>query len=326
MTFRLALGIGLVTLALGPSRLGSAQPATAQESRSAAPVTHVIEVEQGVNLHVVEWGGAGSPILFVPSWSATSRVFDTFAPKFTDSHRVLVINKRGHGPSSRPAHGYTIDRLTKDMEVVLDRLGIQRATLVGLSRSESLVSQFAAKYPDRVASLIYLTGPLDRAYYAARFQEPEIASSAAQRNAVEAELRQLCGASPQEVPPPADSFDAAANQVGMEWRATDPSPPYSAIRAPAIAFWFLETDKEHFYARACDDVADRERARELLRRLNRASTPLYAMQAHDIGLFEQNMQSGKVVLIPGAQYYTYLSHPDLVEEQIRSFLEENESD
>jgi len=260
-------------------------------------------------------------MLFVPSWSATSRVFGSFASNFTDRHRVLVMNKRGHGPSSRPSHGYTIDRLTKDIEAVLDELGIPQVTLVGLSRSESLISQFAAKYPDRVASLVYLTGPLDRPYYAARYQEAEMASSARERNSVEAELRELCGASPQEVPPPAGSFDAAANRVGMEWRATDPSPPYSAISAPAIAFWFLETDKEHFYARACDDVEDQEQVRELLRRLNRASIPIYAMQAHDIGLFEQNMKNGKVVLIPGAQYYTYLSHPQLVQELIRSFLD-----
>jgi non-heme chloroperoxidase len=297
--------------------------ASAQEVHAEAPVTHIIEVEQGVNLHILELGGEGSPMLFVPSWSATSRVFDTFAPNFTDSHRVLVMNKRGHGPSSRPSHGYTIDRLTKDMEVVLDELGIPRATLVGLSRSESLISQFAAKYPHRVASLIYLTGPLDRPYYAARYREAEMATSATERNSVEAELRELCGASPQEVPPPTGSFDEAANRVGTEWRAADPSPPYSAISAPAIAFWFLETDKEHFYARACEDVDDQERVRELLRRLNRASIPVYAMQAHDVGLFEQNMRNGKVVLIPGAQYYTYLSHPQLVEEQIRSFLEAN---
>jgi hypothetical protein len=67
-------------------------------------------------------------------------------------------------------------------------------------------------------------------------------------------------------------------------------------------------------------VNDQNRVGELLRRLNRASIPMYGMQAHDIGLFEQNMKSGKIVLIPRAQYYTYLSHPDVVEEQIRLFL------
>jgi pimeloyl-ACP methyl ester carboxylesterase len=313
---RFNLRLGWLTLSYG-----CIYGVSAQESRENLPITHAIEVEQGVTLNVVEWGGKGSPILFVPSWSATSHVFDTFAPKLTDAHRVLVINMRGHGPSSRPTDGYTIERLIEDIEGVLDQLGIQRATLVGLSRSESLVSHFAAKYPDRVASLIYLTGPLDRPYYAARFQEPAMANSAAERSAVEAELQKVCGAKPREVPSPPGSFDAEANKVGTEWRAADTSPPYSTITAPAIAFWFLETDKEYFYSRACDSVADQGRVRELLRRLNRASIPIYAMQAHDIGLFEQNMKNGKVILLPGAQYYTYLSHPDVVEEQIRLFLD-----
>src|SRR5690242_2767175 len=99
-------------------------PASAygQDQQPELPYTHVVEVEDGVNLQVVDWGGSGRALLFIPSWSSTSHTFDQFAPRFTDSYHVLVMNTRGHGPSSRPDHGYTIERLTKDIEVVLDKL------------------------------------------------------------------------------------------------------------------------------------------------------------------------------------------------------------
>ena len=126
--------------------------------------THLIEVETGVTLHVVDWGGKGDPLLFLPSWASTSHIFDAFAPRFADGHHVLVMNMRGHGLSSKPERGYTIERLIKDVEVILDTLGIARVTLVGLSRSASLVTHFAATYPNRVKGLIYLSGPIDREY------------------------------------------------------------------------------------------------------------------------------------------------------------------
>jgi hypothetical protein len=66
--FNLSLGLSLFFL------YGCIDWASAQESREEQPLTHIIEVEQGVNLHIVEWGGTGPPILFVPSWSATSRL------------------------------------------------------------------------------------------------------------------------------------------------------------------------------------------------------------------------------------------------------------
>ena len=33
--------------------------------------THMIEVETRVTLHVVDWGGEGDPLLFLPSWAST---------------------------------------------------------------------------------------------------------------------------------------------------------------------------------------------------------------------------------------------------------------
>src|SRR5688500_5816236 len=144
-----------------------------QNQQRDYPFTHIVEVESGVELHVVDWGGSGPALLFVPSWASTSHIFDEFAPVFTNSYHVLVMNVRGHGPSSRPEHGYTIERLTQDIEAVLDNLDIDKVNLVGLSRSESLTTQFAVRYPDRTASLIYLSGPIDRGYHREFISRPE---------------------------------------------------------------------------------------------------------------------------------------------------------
>lgn len=281
--------------------------------------THTIEVETGVTLHVVDWGGKGDPLLFLPSWASTSHVFDRFAPRFADAHHVLVMNLRGHGPSSKPERGYTIERLTKDVEVVLDRLGISRVTLVGLSRSASLVTQFATLYPSRVKALIYLSGPIDREYDRAFSARPTLRPLRVERSRTDDAILEACGINDaREFPPGSD--DDAANQLGTEWRNTDPAPPYSLVKAPALAFWAPITARVLQHRLACATAgklnADVER---LLARFAKASIPFFEKEVHDLALFER-LADGSIVIIPGADYNTFLTHPDLVEEEIRLFL------
>ena len=296
-----------------------------QGQQEGSSFTHIIEVEEGVDLHVVDWGGTGPILLFVPSWASTSHVFDRFAPAFTDSYHVLVMNKRGHGPSSRPDHGYTIERLTKDIEVVLDSLNIQKVNLLGLSRSESLTTQFAVKYPDRVSSLIYLSGPIDRAYHREFMSKPENRSAGGQRSDVDDAILELCKIHNDPNYPPG-SDDDSANQLGVEWRDSDPSPPYSELKVPALAFWSPITDLVIRYQQSCSHVEDQERVAELIEDFNRASIPFYEKSARDMAIFDQFVENGKIVIIPGSDYYTFHTHPNLVEEQIRAFLTQSVAD
>lgn len=294
-----------------------------ENSQQEFPITHVIEVEKGVDIHVVDWGGNGSPLLFVPSWSSTSHIFDDFAPSFVDTYHVLVMNKRGHDPSSRPDHGYTIERLTKDIEAVLDGLNIDKVNLIGLSRSESLTTQFAALYPDRVASLIYLSGPIDRAYHRSFVAQPENRAASYKRSNADDEILKLCKIN-DERRFPSGSDDDAANELGVEWRELDPAPPYSDVKAPALSFWSPITSEVLQYQMKCRDVPDQNQVNKLIEDLITASIPFYEKQARDMAIFNQFMKNGKIIIIPGSDYNTFLSHPKLVEEQIRSFLKANE--
>lgn len=289
--------------------------------RGLEPVsTHMIEVETGVALHVVDWGGKGDPLLFLPSWASTSHIFDEFAPRFADGHHVLVMNMRGHGLSSRPERGYTIERLTKDVEAVLDSLDISRVTLVGLSRSTSLVTQFAARYPNRVKALVYLSGPIDREYDRAFSARPGLRPARIERSRTDDAILEACGINDERTFPPG-SDDDAANQRGTEWRNTDPAPPYASVKAPALAFWAPTTARVLQHRLACATAgklnADVER---LLARFAKASVPFFEKEVHDLALFETQMADGSIVMIPGADYNTFLTHPALVEEEIRLFL------
>lgn len=66
--------------------------------RDPSPHTvRFVTVEENVRLEVLDWGGAGRPVVLLAGGGNTAHVFDDLAPKLaTDSH-VYGITRRGFG-------------------------------------------------------------------------------------------------------------------------------------------------------------------------------------------------------------------------------------
>src|SRR5271154_3707502 len=68
--------------------------------------------------------------------------------------RVVLFDKRGTGLSDRVANLPVMDERMDDVRAVMDAVGIERASLFGLSEGGSLAALFAASHPERTQSLI----------------------------------------------------------------------------------------------------------------------------------------------------------------------------
>jgi pimeloyl-ACP methyl ester carboxylesterase len=71
--------------------------------------------------------------------------------------RVVTFDPRGNGRSDRPESGYTTDDFTRDTLAVYEATGIEQAALVGYSAGGRWATQLAARHPDRVSQLVYLS-------------------------------------------------------------------------------------------------------------------------------------------------------------------------
>ena len=120
-----------------------------------------VEVEKGVKLEVLDWGGTGRPVVLLAGLGNTAHVFDSFAPKLTSKYHVYGITRRGYGASSMPPSGYDADRLGDDVLAVLSTLDLSNAVLMGHSIAGEELSSIGTRHPERVAGLVYL----DAAYY-----------------------------------------------------------------------------------------------------------------------------------------------------------------
>jgi pimeloyl-ACP methyl ester carboxylesterase len=165
----------------------------------------------GIRLHYVDWGGKGETLLFLTALGGTAEDFQPLAVKFTDHFHVRGLTRRGQGQSSKPDTGYDTSQLVEDIRAFLDQKKIKRAVLVGYSIAGNELTEFAAAYPKRLLSLVYLDAAYDL---------PENAT-----------LGQKAGL---ELPPLPGADSATLALIA---RSNEYHPDYKRIKAPALAFF-----------------------------------------------------------------------------------------
>src|SRR6266545_1162751 len=98
--------------------------------------------------------------LLLDGLASTSRWWDPVAAHLAHQYRVVRFDHRGHGRSSTPTSGYTVDGLVGDAIQVLDGLGLTQVVLAGHSLGASVALAAAAARPDLVAAVGCVEGGL----------------------------------------------------------------------------------------------------------------------------------------------------------------------
>lgn len=111
---------------------------------------------QGNNIHYLDFGGGGLPVILIPSGTWTAETYGEFGPSLTENNQVFAITKPGYGKSEGdqydvPSQGdYLID--------FLDALKLEKAVFIGNSSATAEMTYLAENYPNRVAGVVYLSG------------------------------------------------------------------------------------------------------------------------------------------------------------------------
>ncbi|GAA3379261.1 hypothetical protein GCM10020367_62100 [Streptomyces sannanensis] len=103
--------------------------------------------------------GKGEPLICLPGgpMRATAYLGDLGG---LDAHRQLVLlDLRGTGDSAAPADPgtYRCDRHVDDVEALREHLGLHRIDVLAHSASANLATLYAARYPQRIATLVLVT-------------------------------------------------------------------------------------------------------------------------------------------------------------------------
>lgn len=296
--------------------------AAAQTDASPHKV-QLVTVEQGVQLEVLDWGGSGRPLIFLAGAGDTAHRFDGFAPQFTNQHHVYGITRRGSGASSQPAPAngnYSADHLGDDVLAVMNALHIDRPVLVGHSIAGQELSSVGSRFPKKVSGLIYLDAATGFAFY-----DPAHPPLAIEMNDIKRRIDEIeaGGVDEQkkllELETAVAHFETVLHQNNAEVANMPPLPPrsplsaalnfgaqkYTSVPVPALAIY------------ACphnwDRLPDNARKTALIAD-DKARCTGWA------DAFRRGVPSARIVLIPNADHYVYLSNESQVVAEMNAFL------
>ena len=118
-----------------------------------------LDTDDGVKLFYEE-AGAGTPVVFVHEFAGDHRSWEPQLRHFARRYRCIAYNARGYPPSEVPEdpERYSQARARDDILGVLDRLGIERAHVVGLSMGAFATLHFGMAHGTRALSLTIAGG------------------------------------------------------------------------------------------------------------------------------------------------------------------------
>ncbi|MDG3009099.1 alpha/beta fold hydrolase [Rhodococcus sp. D2-41] len=102
-------------------------------------------------------GGDGEPLLFIHGMVGSSRAWRYVMPRLADRHLVLAPDLPGHGSSGKPRGDYSLGAFAAALRDMLDRLGIERVTVVGHSLGGGVAMQLAYQHPELCERLVLIS-------------------------------------------------------------------------------------------------------------------------------------------------------------------------
>lgn len=144
----------------------------------------------GVHYHV-RVTGAGPTLLLLHGFTGSLHTWDAFVPAWAEHRQVIAVDLLGHGSTDAPDdyERYKMERCVADLAVLLDRLNVHEADVLGYSMGGRVALHFAAAMPERVARLVVESaspGIADEAERSTRVQADASLADAIERDGVEA--------------------------------------------------------------------------------------------------------------------------------------------
>ena len=106
--------------------------------------------------------GAGAPVILLHGGLGNSANWGYQVPALISAgYRVVVIDSRGHGRSTRDARPYSYELMASDVAAVMNVLHLAKASLVGWSDGACTALALASKAPARVAGVFFFAYNMD---------------------------------------------------------------------------------------------------------------------------------------------------------------------
>lgn len=104
--------------------------------------------------------GRGRPVILLHSWIGSWRYWIPIMRQLQLKYRVYAIDLFGFGDSSKNPAKYTVGHQVLLLDEFMKQLGVPKAAIIAHGLGALVLTQFADRYPDRVARMLMTNAPL----------------------------------------------------------------------------------------------------------------------------------------------------------------------
>jgi len=216
-----------------------ARPASAEPQWLTLPPTPVLPTPthsgyaavDGIKIWYAEFG-RGDPVILLHGGLANSNYWGNQVPALAAHYRVIVMDSRGHGRSTRNAEPFGYDLMASDVIGLMDTLKIRKAAIIGWSDGAILGLDIAIHHPERMTKLFAFAANSDPGGVA------DIAHSAVFNAYIARAAKEY-----ETLSPTPREYGAFLAQIEKMW-ATQPNFTAAQLEGIAVPVWIVDADHD----------------------------------------------------------------------------------
>jgi pimeloyl-ACP methyl ester carboxylesterase len=185
--------------------------------------------------------GHGPPVVLVHGGLAHAAYWGHQVPALSRHYRVIVLDSRGHGRSTRDDRPIGYELMAQDVLGLMDHLHIPKAALAGWSDGGIIGLTIAMRHPDRLAGLFA---------FAANSDPSGVKDVSASPVFTAYEVR--AAAEYAALSPTPDRFQPFLDDISHMW-ASEPHFSDADLRGIAVRTWIVDADHDEAIKREDTD-------------------------------------------------------------------------
>ena len=120
-------------------------------------------VDSGIRIHYLDAGSGSSlpALILIPGWRLPAFLWNEQLQKFSKLTRVIAIDPRSQGESTKTTDGNTPESRARDLHGVLRELHVSRCVLVGWSQGAQDVAAYVQQFGiEKLAGVVFVDSPV----------------------------------------------------------------------------------------------------------------------------------------------------------------------
>jgi pimeloyl-ACP methyl ester carboxylesterase len=116
---------------------------------------HTVQVND-IEMYYEECG-VGQPMLLLHGFGGCSQNWHPFTNRLSEPYRLIIVDLRGHGYSTNPENKFTHQQAANDVFLLLDKLGVNHFSAMGMSTGGMVLLHMATSQPSRIDSMVLIS-------------------------------------------------------------------------------------------------------------------------------------------------------------------------